>query len=37
MNINMGLGYTRELFGLQQFISDSRGAIQELDVLYIIG
>ena len=24
MNINMGLGYTGELFGLQQFISNSR-------------
>ena len=37
MNINMGPGYTRELFGLQQFISDSRETIQELDALYIIG
>ena len=37
MNINMGLGYSRELSGLQQFISDSRETIQELDTLYIIG
>ena len=37
MNINMGLGDTGELSGLQQFISDSREIVQELDALYIIG
>ena len=37
MNINMGVGYTGEPSGLQQFISDSRETIQELDALYIIG
>ena len=37
MNINMGLGYTGELSGLQRFISDSRETIQQLDALYIIG
>ena len=37
MNINMGLGYTGELSGVQQVTSDSRETIQELDALYIIG
>ena len=37
MNINMGLGYTGESSGLQQFISHSWETIQELDALYIIG
>ena len=37
MNINMDLGYTGELYGLQQLISDSQEIIQVLDALYIIG
>ena len=37
MNINMGLGYTRELSSLQQFIYDNGETIQEPDALYIIG
>ena len=37
VNINMGLGCIAELCGLQQFSSDSRETIQELDALYIIG
>ena len=37
MNVNMGLEYTGEIYGLQQFIFDSRETIQELDTLYIIG
>ena len=37
MIISMGLGYTGQLFGVHQFISDSRETVRELDALYITG
>ena len=37
VNITMGLGYTGEFSGLQQFIFERREAIQELDTLCIMG
>ena len=36
MAINIVVAFTKEIPGLQQFISDTRGNVDELDALYVV-